>query len=119
MLSDYKLKIADLYNISIGNVKKLVHNTSCIRIQSIYGKELKNMELKIWKRAEKLLKIEFYTKPVYGDNDKYIKTKTKIHAGSMNNNARFYCQSKKSIFLKHFQKNANMSKKKDKNGELY
>ena len=86
MLSDYKLKIADLYNISIGNVKKIVHNTSCIRIQSIYGKELKNMELKIWKRAEKLLKIEFYSKPVYGDNDKYIKTKTKIHAGSMNTN---------------------------------
>ena len=24
MLSDYQLKIADLYNISIGNVKKLV-----------------------------------------------------------------------------------------------
>ena len=26
MLSDYKLKIADLYNIPIGNVKKLVPN---------------------------------------------------------------------------------------------
>ena len=26
MLSDYQLKIADLYNISIGNVKKLVLN---------------------------------------------------------------------------------------------
>ena len=26
MLSDYQLKIADLYNISIGNVKKLVSN---------------------------------------------------------------------------------------------
>ena len=26
MLSEYQLKIADLYNISIGNVKKLVHN---------------------------------------------------------------------------------------------
>ena len=26
MLSDYQLKIADLYNISIGNVKKLVPN---------------------------------------------------------------------------------------------
>ena len=26
MLSEYQLKIADLYNISIGNVKKLVSN---------------------------------------------------------------------------------------------
>ena len=26
ILSDYQLKIADLYNISIGNVKKLVPN---------------------------------------------------------------------------------------------
>ena len=26
MLSEYQLKIADLYNISIGNVKKLVPN---------------------------------------------------------------------------------------------
>ena len=37
----------------------------------------------IWKRVEKLLKIEFDSEPVYGDNDKYIKTKIKIYAGSM------------------------------------
>ena len=37
----------------------------------------------IWKKFEKLLKIEFDSKPVYGDDDKYIKTKIKIHAGSM------------------------------------
>ena len=27
----------------------------------------------IWKRVEKLLKTEFDSKPVYGNNDKYIK----------------------------------------------
>ena len=32
---------------------------------------------------KKLLKIEFDSEPVYGDNDKYIKTKIKIYAGSM------------------------------------
>ena len=37
----------------------------------------------IWKRVKKLLKIEFDSEPVYGDNDKYIKTKIKIYAGSM------------------------------------
>ena len=31
----------------------------------------------IWKKFEKLLKIEFDSKPVYGDDDKYIKTKIK------------------------------------------
>ena len=28
----------------------------------------------IWKRIEKLLKIKFDSKPVYGDDEKYIKT---------------------------------------------
>ena len=29
----------------------------------------------IWKRVEKLLKIEFNSEPVYGDDEKYIKRK--------------------------------------------
>ena len=31
----------------------------------------------MWKRVEKLWKIEFDSKPAYGDNDKYLKTKIK------------------------------------------
>ena len=46
-------------------------------------KELLKNYIKIWEKVEKLLKIEFESKPVYGDDDKYIKTKTKIYAGSM------------------------------------
>ena len=38
---------------------------------------------KIWKKVEKLMRIDFESKPVYGDDDKYIKTKIKIYAGSM------------------------------------
>ena len=30
----------------------------------------------IWKNIEKLMDIDFNTKPSYGDDDKYIKTKT-------------------------------------------
>ena len=37
------------------------------------------------------MKIEFDSEPVYGDSDKYIKTKIKIYAGSMIT----YFQSKK------------------------
>ena len=29
------------------------------------------------------MRIDFESKPVYGDDDKYIKTKIKIYAGSM------------------------------------
>ena len=38
----------------------------------------------IWKKVEKSLKIEFDSKPVYGDDDnKYIKAKIKKYAGSV------------------------------------
>ena len=43
---------------------------------------LKNYN-KIWEKVEKLLKINFESKPVYGDDDKYIKTKIKIYADSV------------------------------------
>ena len=32
----------------------------------------------IWKKVEKLLKIEFDSKPVYSDDEKYTKTKKYI-----------------------------------------
>ena len=31
-----------------------------------------------------MLKIDFNSEPIYGDNDKYIKTKIKIYGGSVN-----------------------------------
>ena len=43
---------------------------------------LKNYN-EIWENVEKLLRIDFESKPVYDDDDKYIKTKIKIYAGSM------------------------------------
>ena len=43
---------------------------------------LKNYN-KIWEKIEKLMRINFESKPVYGDDDKYIKTKIKIYAGSI------------------------------------
>ena len=43
---------------------------------------LKNYN-EIWEKVEKLLRIDFESKPVYDDDDKYIKTKIKIYAGSM------------------------------------
>ena len=50
------------------------------------------------KKNERLMRIDFGSKSLYGDDDdKYIKTKIKIYAGS--------------IILEHFWRNVNMNKK--------
>ena len=41
---------------------------------------------KIWKKIEKLMKIDFNTKTTYGDDDKYIKTKIKTYKDSITTN---------------------------------
>ena len=40
----------------------------------------------IWKKVKNLLNIKFNSEPVYGDNDKYMKTKIKIYDGNINTN---------------------------------
>ena len=41
---------------------------------------------KIWERVGNLLNIESDSEPVYGDVDKYIKTKTKMYGSRVNTN---------------------------------
>ena len=66
-----------------GYVRKFEGNTTISF--KISDKKLLKEYNQIRKRVEKLLKIELDSKPVYGDDDKYIKTKTKI-GGSVNTN---------------------------------
>ena len=49
----------------------------------VNNKQLLKNYNKIWEKIEKLMKIDFESKPVYGDDDKYIKTKIKIYADSI------------------------------------
>ena len=49
----------------------------------ISDKELLKKYEKIWKRTEKLLRITFDSKHVYGDDEKHIKTKIKTNADSV------------------------------------
>ena len=49
----------------------------------VKNKQILKNYAKIWETIEKLMKINFESKPVYGDHDKYIKTKIKLHAGSI------------------------------------
>ena len=37
----------------------------------------------MWEKLEKLMRIDFESKPVYGDDGKYIITKIKIYADNM------------------------------------
>ena len=82
----------------------------------------------IWKKVKNLVNIKFDNEPVYGDNDKYIKTKIKIYDDNVNTNfqgkkvpkenASCKCLSlimldsivkvKKKYYPQTFWKNANM-----------
>ena len=64
-----------------GYARKFVENTT-MPFRANDKQLLKNYN-KIWEKVEKLMKINFENKPVYGDDDKYIKTKIKIYAGSV------------------------------------
>ena len=50
---------------------------------TIKDKKLLKKYSKIWETIEGLIKINFESKPVYGDDDKYLKTKIKTYAGSI------------------------------------
>ena len=66
----------------IGYARKSNENTTVsFRVNNNNKQLLKNYN-KIWGKVEKLLKM-FERKPVYGDDDKYIKTKVKKYAGRM------------------------------------
>ena len=41
---------------------------------------------KIWKKIEKLMKIDFNNKSIHGDDDKYIKTKIKTYKDNITTN---------------------------------
>ena len=43
----------------------------------VKNKQIFFKNTKIWETIEGLMKINFESKPVYGDDDKYIKTKIK------------------------------------------
>ena len=44
----------------------------------VTDKKLLKNYTKIWEKVSNLMDIKFDSEPVYGDNDKYIKTKIRI-----------------------------------------
>ena len=49
----------------------------------VKDKQLLKKYTKIWETTEELMKINFESKPVYGGDVKYIKTKIKMYVGSI------------------------------------
>ena len=52
---------------------------------------------KLLKKYSKLMNIEFDSDPVYGDNDKYIKTKIKMYEDRVNTNYQGKKVSKENV----------------------
>ena len=67
-------------------INKFDKNTITMSLKVKDKKLFKNYN-KIWKKIEKLMDIDFNTKPTYGDdNDKYIKTKIKSYKNNITTN---------------------------------
>ena len=64
-----------------GYARKLDENATLSFI--VTDKKLLKSYTKIWEKIEGLMKMKFESKPVYGDDVKYIKTKIQIYAGSI------------------------------------
>ena len=64
-----------------GHARKFDENAT----MSFIVKDKKHLKsyTEIWETIEGLMKINFESKPVYGDDDTYIKTKIKTYAGSI------------------------------------
>ena len=61
----------------------------------IKDKQLLKNYKKIWKKIERLMRIDFDSKTTYGDDDKYIKIKTKTYQDSITTNFYNKKESKK------------------------
>ena len=78
-----------------GYARKFDENATMSLI--VKDKQLLKNYTKIWENIKKLMKINFESDPVYGDDDKYIKTKMKIYAGRIIRNFH----NKKCLKKKH------------------
>ena len=70
----------------IGYINKFDKNTIIMSLK-VKGKKLFKNYNKIWKKKkEKLMEIDLNTKPTYGDDDKYIKTKMETYEDNITTN---------------------------------
>ena len=67
-----------------GYINKFDENKNKITMSlKVKDKQLLKNYNKIWKKTERLMSIDFDSRPTYGDDDKYIKTKLKTYEDSI------------------------------------
>ena len=64
-------------------IKIKIKKTTITVSFKVKDKQLLKNYNKIWKKIERLMSIDFDSKPVYGNDDKYIKTKIKTYKDSI------------------------------------
>ena len=64
-----------------GYINEFIENENTIKMSlRVNDEQLFKKHNKIRKKVEKLMRIDFESKPAYGYDDKYIKTKIKTYA---------------------------------------
>ena len=69
----------------IGYIKHFEGDNKTMSFKANDNNLLKNYN-KIWEKVSSLMSIKFDSEPVYGDNDKYLKTKIKMYEDRVNTN---------------------------------
>ena len=77
---------------------KCFDSNKTISFRVIDNKVLKKC-IQIWNKVRNLFNIKFDSEPVYGDNDKYIKTKIKICGDKVNTNFQGKKYQKKILYI--------------------
>ena len=83
----------------IGYVRKFNENSTMLF--RVKDKQLLKNFSKIWEKIEKLMKIDFESKPVYRDDDKYIKTRIKTYEKSLITNFHNKVMPKEKVSCKY------------------
>ena len=68
------------------NKKKNKKKNKITMSLKVKDKQLLKNYNKIWKKTERLMSIDFDSRPTYGDDDKYIKTKIKTYEDNITTN---------------------------------
>ena len=69
--------------MNLTKIKKNKNKNAITMSLKVKDKQLLKNYNKIWKKTERLMSIDFESKPTYGDDNKYIKTKIKTYEDSI------------------------------------
>ena len=83
----------------IGYVRKFNENSTMLF--RVKDKQLLKNFSKIWEKIEKLMKIDFESKPVYRNDNKYIKTRIKTYEKSLITNFHNKVMPKEKVSCKY------------------